>query len=950
MPLRRICVGVLFLCISLSSVVVPAQVSHLVPPTFEAFVQENAEVAIAQKQIGPFFLLHFPEETEKINEIKIIRHLSTESFIVKTKLPFAQLRENYPLVLPVNDLWKLSPSLLERWERSNKTGKRDYLVKVDSFNTFKLKLQDWNALSNSVKATNTQTQSVLFHTDQKTIEKYILSSSLVYFIDQHLALPIEERSIEGLDLSLNNISTVHGLYPHLDGSQTRVSIKENSFDPQDIDLRGRELPSDLKDKLLATHATNMATLIGGAGNSFHNGKGVAINTVFSSSSFSNLLPDDDEYFQIDQILVQNHSYGLSIENYYGLEAMAYDEQTQRLPHLLHIFSAGNNGAGTSPAGPYMEISGFANLTGTMKMAKNILTVGALDSLARVPPSSSKGPAFDGRIKPELVAFGEDGSSGAAALTSGSILLLQQYYQSHYDELPSAHLLRAVLLNSADDLGVPGPDYTAGFGKLDLLGAIQTIEEKRYFIESLEDEQTKMFSINLPSQATDLKVTLAWSDPAASLNTDIALVNDLDIKMVGDQTGESYLPWILSTFPNVDSLSSAARRGEDHLNNQEQVTLSTTFDSSYTLIVTTKNSLVNRQAFSIAYEYKLPNQFTWLFPRSTDHVPTGKRKRLKWESTFQQPGQLSYKWLDRDTWITIAEDVPLNELQPLWSIPDTLAQIQLRMTIGEHEFLSDTITLSISPTLSLDLDCEDQSLLTWNPIPGAAGYQLYGMKTRILEPILSLTDTFAIIEKLEYPYQEYAVAAKLPNGKKATKSRSINLEFQSVGCYINNFLANLIEDRVEMQLTLGSLYEVTEIHFQKYEQGQFISLDQFPATSNLFYQTQDLSLRDGANIYRAVVFLQDGTSIISDEISLLYTSKDFLVFPNPTHRLDGISIITKVTEEIQFLLFDNLGRLVTRQDLLSPFEEVITELLTPGLYHYMILQNKKRRISGKILIH
>ena len=60
------------------------------------------------------------------------------------------------------------------------------------------------------------------------------------------------------------------------------------------------------------------------------------------------------------------------------------------------------------------------------MAKNILTVGATDSFSIVAALSSKGPAHDGRVKPELVAFGEDGSSGAAALVSGTSLLLQQF--------------------------------------------------------------------------------------------------------------------------------------------------------------------------------------------------------------------------------------------------------------------------------------------------------------------------------------------------------------------------------------------------------------------------------------------------------------------------------------------------------------------------------------------
>lgn len=950
MPFVRVCLGVLFLCTSIWSAKVNAQTSSAKPFPFQAFLQQYDASTLSQEQSRPFYLLQIPSGADNHPECKIIRQLSKELFIVKTKLPLPQLANSYPTALAVNDLWKLSPSLLQRWKQASETKKRHYRVQVDALDSFRSELKDLKLLSKAVQSTDTQTQSVLLYTNRKTIEEHILPSSLVYFIDQHETSPVEERSIAGLDLSLNNISTVHRLYPELDGSQTRVSIKENSFDPQDIDVRGRELPSELKDKLIATHATNMATLIGGAGNSSHNGRGVAAGTELSSSSFSNLLPDDDNYFQTSQISVQNHSYGLTIENYYGLEAMAYDEQVERIPHLLHVFSAGNNGEGTSEAGPYMGISGFANLTGTMKMAKNIITVGAVDSLDRVPAASSKGPAFDGRIKPELVAFGEDGSSGAAAFTSGGILLLQQYYQNQFDQHAPAHLLRALLLNSAKDIGIPGPDFAAGYGKLDLLGAIRTFEEHHFIVDSLEEGQTKMFSIKVPSQATELKVTLAWSDPAAGVNTDIALVHDLNIKMVGDQTGSSYLPWILSSFPHPDSLSQPARRGVDVLNNQEQLTLSAPSDSSYTLVVTAQDLPVGKQAFSITYEYQSPDQFRWLYPRSTDHVPSGGKKRLRWESTFQQSGQLSYRLLDSDEWISIEENVQLNEIQPLWSIPDTLTQIQLRMSIGENEFLSDTITLSILSELSLDLDCEDRRLLSWDPVPGAISYQLHAMKARALEPILNTVDTFVILDKLDYPYQEFAVAAELSNGKEATRSRSINLDFQSVGCYINIFLADLIGDQVDLQLTLGSLYEVKEIQFQKYDQSQFITQTQFSTPTDLLYSETDLQLREGANIYRAVVILQDGTSIISDEISLLYTSKDFLVFPNPTNRLDGINIITKVTEGVQFLLFDTLGRLVVRQELLSPFEAVIVDQFTPGIYHYMILQDKERQVAGKILIH
>ncbi|GAA4006087.1 hypothetical protein GCM10022408_17340 [Hymenobacter fastidiosus] len=48
----------------------------------------------------------------------------------------------------------------------------------------------------------------------------------------------------------------------------------------------------------------------------------------------------------------NHAYGVGIENFYGLESRAYDQQTRRFPALLHVSSSGNAGAQASPEGLY----------------------------------------------------------------------------------------------------------------------------------------------------------------------------------------------------------------------------------------------------------------------------------------------------------------------------------------------------------------------------------------------------------------------------------------------------------------------------------------------------------------------------------------------------------------------------------------------------------------------
>jgi hypothetical protein len=66
-------------------------------------------------------------------------------------------------------------------------------------------------------------------------------------------------------------------------------------------------------------------------------------------------------------------------------------------------SAGNVGESFATDGKYANIPGYANLTGNFKMAKNIITVGAIDPKENIPPQSSAGPLYDGRIAPQLTA-------------------------------------------------------------------------------------------------------------------------------------------------------------------------------------------------------------------------------------------------------------------------------------------------------------------------------------------------------------------------------------------------------------------------------------------------------------------------------------------------------------------------------------------------------------------
>ncbi len=415
-----------------------------------------------------------------------------------------------------------------------------------------------NQLKNlSIKEKSLDNSIILIENSNPETFKKLQECPYIQFIDVGNRRAKEERENDLMGFRVNRVSAMQSRFPQLSGAGMGISIKENPFDKNDIDFRGRvanfaNFPSNA-----TTHATIMASLIGGGGNSTPLAQGVAWQAQLFTSDFANLMPDNGANLLSQGVSVQNHSYGVGIENYYGIETQAYDQQCRLNPNLLHIFSAGNSGTLTSQAGPYAGIAGFANLTAQFKMSKNTLSIGEISQENSIKPLSSRGPAYDGRVKPELVAYGGAGSSESSALVSGVALLVQQAYQRKFNALPPASLVKSALINSADDLGRPEVDFEYGYGKLDALGAIQIIDNEQFIYSNLANNQTKKYSIQVPANTRKLKITLVWHDPEANLNAPKALVNDLDISLLSPNTNQTWLPWGLSSFAHTDSLRKNA---------------------------------------------------------------------------------------------------------------------------------------------------------------------------------------------------------------------------------------------------------------------------------------------------------------------------------------------------------------------------------------------------------
>ncbi len=769
------------------------------------------------------------------------------------------------------------------------------------------------------------------------INKHLLQSDIVRFIEKKRK-PVEEMNVNGFDLGANKISKLHHEYPLWNGSGMIVSVKEQRPDTADIDFRGRYISTPLQSLSTTTHATLMTNMIAGGGNSFYTGKGVAWGSAITSSDFSSLLPDPDTYYQQYNISVQNHSYGTGVENYYGADAMAYDISTINNPELIHVFSAGNMGTTAPSIGMYQDIEGYANLTGSFKMAKNILTVGAIDPFIQIPLQSSRGPAYDGRIKPELVAFGVDGSSGSAAVVSGISLILQQVYKSlHQDSLPSSALVKAVLLNSADDIGPQHPDFISGYGNANGFKAIQLLTIGNFIKDKLIEGEEMIYPLQVPYGIRQMKLTLVWNDVPAEVNSPRALVNDLDLQL--NAGAQSWQPWVLNHFPRKDSLQLPAERKRDSLNNVEQITLDFPEPGNYTFSVKGKKIPGSPQEFYLAYQFDTVNVFTWHYPVYRQNIFPGNNNIIRWESGFDKnkTGKLEYS-LNGSDWQLVNSNVDLSKSFYNWQASDTISLAHLRMQIDGIIFVSDTFTISKDIKLLVGFHCKDSVLLYWENVEEATGYQIYSLENNYLEPVIITNDTSIVISKSNYTSLHYSVAPII-GSMPAIKSFTINYTQQGVECYFRSFLAGIMDDDIHLQLSLGSLYNIITIDWEKLTPTGYQVMYREPIITQTSLNYIDVAPTGGVNIYRVKLTLRNGQIIYSDSITIYFADVNkYRVYPNPVGQYHPVHIISREADIASMQVFNSMGILMLEKRLDDVINTIPAGMLSKGLYIIRVISD------------
>lgn len=232
--------------------------------------------------------------------------------------------------------------------------------------------------------------------------------------------------------------------------------------------------------------------------------------------------------------------------------------------------------------------------GVVASAKNVIAVGAVSGIpgnVTIADFSSRGPAKDGRVKPDVVARGVNvfspiptdvytrlpGTSMASPVVTGiAVLLTEQWRKTFAGANPLPEQLKALIIAGTQDVGNPGPDYTYGFGLVNAKNSVDLVladngTGARIQNVSFAQGQTQTHEFPLTvTQAQNLRVVLNWADkPTVLLGDDpvtaSALVNDLDLKVI-DPLGNTHLPYVLDKV----AYTANATRGVNKVDNTEML--------------------------------------------------------------------------------------------------------------------------------------------------------------------------------------------------------------------------------------------------------------------------------------------------------------------------------------------------------------------------------------------
>ncbi len=593
---------------------------------------------------------------------------------------------------------------------------------------------------------------------------------------------------------------------NLKGQTMVIGVGDNNDPQTHIDFNGRLINraalgyTDLGSG--SRHGTHVTGTAAGAGNANELYTGYAPKAKVITQAFSGIITNAATYVKDDSMMITNNSYG-NIEGdcyyngLYDLYSRVIDQQAFDLPKLQHVFSAGNSGNLT--CAPYP--AAFHTVLGSYQSAKNDIIVGNTSNDGTIYFSSSRGPVNDGRTKPEICALGDavissvgptpngydfawGTSMSSPGVAGGLTLLYQRYKELNAGVNPESGLMKALLCNGARDLGNAGPDYTYGFGWMNLLRSVDMLENGRYFISSVANGGSNVHNISVPANTAQLKVMLYWHDPPAALLASPTLVNDVDLE-VRNPSNTLFLPYILDTAHA--SVNVPASTGADHINNIEQVVITNPASGTYTVTINGTAITQNpSQEYFLVYDI-VPVETVITHPAGGEKFLPGESVTLQWDS-YGNPANtftLEYSTDNGTNWNVINNNVAANLRQLAWTAPNVnTEQALVRITRNSTAITSTSQPFTIIGVPSISLaatQCEGYIALQWAAVTGATDYEIMMLRGDEMVSMGTTAGTSYSISGLSKDTVYWVSVRARINGKPGRRAPAISRQPNSGTC-------------------------------------------------------------------------------------------------------------------------------------------------------------------------
>ncbi|HVU55604.1 MAG TPA: S8 family serine peptidase [Puia sp.] len=587
-------------------------------------------------------------------------------------------------------------------------------------------------------------------------------------------LNYNNRAAHGVDALSNDANR------HLLGDGVTVGIGDDSDPYTHVDFTGRQI--DRFAYISGVHGVHTSGTVAGGGILDPMYRGMAPHATIISQYFSDVLANAEVYMGDYNMVLTNNSYtaydpGCATEGQYDFLSYYLDAQLSSSPTLLHVFAAGNDGRLSCT--PYSLP--FATIKSGYQCAKNVLTVGNLDNSTYIISSgSSCGPTGDGRLKPEIVAGGANitstipnnayatmsGTSMASPTVAGSLaLLVQRYRQLHGNTNPSAALMKALVSNTANDLGNPGPDFKYGFGSLNIRGAVEALEANHYITNTIVNGGSYTYPLTgIPAGVQQLKVLLYWPDAPAAPYATTTLVNDLDLTVTSPDA-VVHRPLILN--PAAASVNDIAVEGADHLNNIEQVVINNPPAGDFNLTVKGTAVPSGAQGFVLTYQTIQPSVIVE-YPYGGETWVPGSTETIRWNAyggdanTFT----LEYSPDHGGSWTTISNSIPAGQRMYSWTVPATATnQGLIRVTRNGTAYNGVSnydLTILGQPAVTVTTPCQGYAQLSWSAIPSATSYDIMQLIGDSMQKVASTGATSFLLGNLNRD-SAYWLAVRAVNG-------------------------------------------------------------------------------------------------------------------------------------------------------------------------------------------